>query len=74
MQLCLPYISFKHLHSRVFVKVDIFYDKLDSTTEFFHIPQDGQGVQGVNKGEGVITQDVIDVDIGPANQNKNKIF
>ena len=68
MYTMLPNISLKHLHCWIFVKVDIFYDKLHSMTELVLITKDGQGVQGVNEGEWVVTKDVIDVDVGSAHE------
>lgn len=57
------------MHGGVFVEVDVLDDKLDGAAEFIAVAEDGQGVQGVDEGEGVVAKDVVDVDVGPARQN-----
>ena len=51
------------LHGVGLVEVDVVDDELDGAPELGGVAHDGERVEGVDEGERVVAQDVVDVDV-----------
>ena len=58
-----PYGSFKHLHDIVMIERYVVNNQLYSMVELSVITHHSQCVQCVDEGEGVVTKNVVDVDV-----------
>ena len=56
-------VGLKNLHRVGLVEVDVVDDELHGAPELGCVAHDGERVEGVDEGEGVVAQDVVDVDV-----------